>query len=187
MPAQSLATLPANQGSERGVLSDIMRDASGFQSFLQSRGEGQGLQFLAQFLATGGASFPQQLAGLWGQYVQQRNQPQGGGQMMQGGGQQMPGMLSLYGALNMPVMMPAIPKVINSAPKGYVIVTNPITGQKVAVLKEVARKLRLWKPAAKPPITAAQMRAIRVADRVRNKVKNINSKVGYVVRSRKTA
>ena len=49
------------------------------------------------------------------------------------------------------------------APKGYVLVTNPMTGQKIAVLKQVAYALGLRKRPHRAEITARDMRgAMRV-------------------------
>lgn len=198
-PGQALTPVPT---SEQGVVSDIFRDISGFTSFLRSKGEGAGLQMLTQFISTGGASLPSQLAGLWGEYVAAKNAvtpgtglvdpvvvppPTGGG----GGGAVVPsgggGDVALYNQLYMPIMMKPTPKVINSAPRGYVIVEHPVTKEKIAVLKEVARKLKLWSPAPKPPITASEYRMLKKAERVEKKLVNLNRRIGYVVRPKKTA
>lgn len=59
------------------------------------------------------------------------------------------------------------------APKGYVIVEYE--GQKVAMLKDVARKFGFWKPASKPPISATEYRQAKAAGRVANKVARLAS------------
>lgn len=63
-------------------------------------------------------------------------------------------------------------KVIADAPPGFVIVDMP-DGSKKAVLKEVARKLGLWKARAKPPISASDWKKLKAADRVKKKAKKI--------------
>ncbi len=50
------------------------------------------------------------------------------------------------------------------APRGYVVVTDPATGQKVAMLKSVARACRLWKAPRKPPIKASDWRCLMRAE-----------------------
>lgn len=65
---------------------------------------------------------------------------------------------------------------------GYVTVTLPFAigsygcGQKVQMLKEVARKFGLWKPRAKPVLTAGDMKALRKAERVENKLKTLTTR-----------
>lgn len=60
------------------------------------------------------------------------------------------------------------------APKGYVIVRDPSTGQYVgAVRRDVARRAGLWKPSAKPPISATEWKHYKSADRVSKKLKKI--------------
>lgn len=71
-------------------------------------------------------------------------------------------------------------KVIADAPPGYVIVNMP-DGSKKAVLKSVARKLGLWKPRRKPPISASDWHKLKVADRVRNKAKKIAQTADFKV------
>lgn len=59
---------------------------------------------------------------------------------------------------------------------GYVTVTLPISiggfsrGMKVQMLKSVARQFGLWKPRQKPALTASDVRALRKAERVENKL-----------------
>lgn len=68
---------------------------------------------------------------------------------------------------NIQVMVPPMKQVRNRAPRGYVIVDY--RGQKVAMLKEVARKCGLWKPRAKPLFTASEAKTIRKAARLQKK------------------
>lgn len=63
-------------------------------------------------------------------------------------------------------------KVIADAPPGYVIVNMP-DGSKKAVLKDIARKLGLWKARSKPPISASDWKKLKAADRVKKKAKKI--------------
>ena len=49
--------------------------------------------------------------------------------------------------------------------KGYVVVTDPQSGQKAMMKKEVARALKLYKPRRKAPITGREWDAIKKAKR----------------------
>lgn len=74
---------------------------------------------------------------------------------------------------NLQVMVAPQQKVINKAPRGYVIVeTENAAGVpvKVAMLKPVAKSCGLWKPRAKPVMTAADAKTIRRAASLQNKV-----------------
>lgn len=64
-----------------------------------------------------------------------------------------------------------------TVPRGYVVVT--VNGEKVGMLKELARKYGLWKPRPKPPVSGWDARAITRAARAQKKVKNLAGKVGY--------
>lgn len=70
------------------------------------------------------------------------------------------------------------------APPGYVIVTLPETGEKVAMWKAVARSLGLWKSRPKPPIKASEWKALRTANRVEKKAKKIAQTAGFSCRAR---
>jgi hypothetical protein len=72
---------------------------------------------------------------------------------------------------------------VADAPPGYVVVECPPgSGNKVAMLKEQARKFGYWKPRAKPPMSAAEGRQLRRAARLAAKVEKLveirNSVVG---------
>lgn len=74
---------------------------------------------------------------------------------------------------NLQVMVAPHQQLINKAPKGYVIVeTQNASGAtvKVAMLKPVAKSCGLWKPRAKPVMTAADAKTIRRAASLQNKV-----------------
>ena len=74
---------------------------------------------------------------------------------------------------NLQVMVAPHQKVINKAPRGYVIVeTENAAGVpvKVAMLKPVAKSCGLWKPRARPVMTAADAKTIRRAASLQNKV-----------------
>ena len=74
---------------------------------------------------------------------------------------------------NLQVMVAPHQKVINKAPRGYVIVeTENAAGVpvKVAMLKPVAQSCKLWKPRAKPIMTASDAKTIRRAASLQNKV-----------------
>lgn len=77
------------------------------------------------------------------------------------------------GLIPQSVVVEPIQKVQNTAPPGYVIVDMPDGSGKKAVLKEVARKLDLWKPRSKPPISASEWKKLKAADRVKKKAKKI--------------
>jgi len=53
------------------------------------------------------------------------------------------------------VLDPSVLKTYYRAPKGYVIVRDPASGQVMAVRKAIAKAYHLWKPARKPPISAS--------------------------------
>lgn len=71
------------------------------------------------------------------------------------------------------------------APPGYVIVTIPATGERVGMLKGVARQLGLWKPDPKPPVNGWDMRAIRRAAAAQKRVKKLAGQVGFKCASKK--
>ena len=58
-------------------------------------------------------------------------------------------------------------------PAGYVVVNNPKTGQKIGMLKKVARSCGLWKPSRKPPIKASDWRCLMKADSVIKKLDRV--------------
>ena len=71
---------------------------------------------------------------------------------------------------NLPVLVAPAQKVINKAPRGYVIVEDPMNpGQKVAMLKSVAKACGAWKPRAKPFFTASEAKTVRKAARLQKK------------------
>lgn len=82
------------------------------------------------------------------------------------------------------IIMNPSQKVINSAPPGWVIVTMP-SGEKKAVLKDVAKCLGLWKPRRKPPISAADWSKLKRAEAVKKKAKRIAEVADFTCRKRK--
>lgn len=58
------------------------------------------------------------------------------------------------------------------APKGFVIVYDS-AGDPYALPRKMAMWLRLWKPAAKPPISVGDWQAVKRADRTVKKMKKI--------------
>lgn len=82
------------------------------------------------------------------------------------------GELSALLGTNQIITMPG-QKVIATAPRGFVIVDMPDGSGKRAVLKSVARRLGLWKPRSKPPISASDWKKLKVAERVKKKAKRI--------------
>lgn len=189
---------PGKRGrnSESSVAADILADSQGFINYVRNRGELSAIPLIMSFISSGGASLPGMVAKLWGEYLADKARGgfnpsiptlgpmSGGGGGVAGGGSG--GLLNdPFLALQMPITMAPQAKVINSAPKGYVLVDHPISGEKIAVLKPIARRLRLWKPRAKPPISASEYRTLKTADRVRNKVKKMAGTADFVVRNRK--
>lgn len=83
-------------------------------------------------------------------------------------------------------MMPFLPPVIQApevtvrkAPKGYAIVNY--NGNVVAMKKEIARSMGLYKNRKKAPITALEYNALKTADRVERKIKTMNKLAGLRV------
>lgn len=62
------------------------------------------------------------------------------------------------------------------APKGYVVVRDPASGSIMAVRKDVARRAGLWKPSAKPPISATDWKHYRSACKVEKVIRKIASR-----------
>jgi hypothetical protein len=63
-----------------------------------------------------------------------------------------------------PVVVPVEVTRRAKVPRGYVVVVDPQTKQKVGMLKAVARHCKLWKPARKPPISASDWRCLQKAN-----------------------
>lgn len=92
------------------------------------------------------------------------------------------GLAALMG-YNQIVMNPGS-KLIADAPPGYVIVDMPDGSGKKAVLKSVARRLGLWKPRKKPPITASEWGKLKAAERVKKKAKKIAQTADFSVKKK---
>lgn len=71
------------------------------------------------------------------------------------------------------------------APKGYVIVTHPVSGEKIAMLRGPAQRAGLFKPRPKPPISGADARAIRQAARAKKRVKKLATNAGFACKPKK--
>lgn len=69
-----------------------------------------------------------------------------------------------------PMVLPAGEKTIKDAPRGYVIVVDPVTGEEVAMRKDVARMRGLWKAPSKPPISAREWKSAMSFKRVQKKM-----------------
>lgn len=89
---------------------------------------------------------------------------------------QVGGQLPTYGGFGgalahfSPPIMAAQPKLVYQAPKGYVTVTDPMTGAKAFMLKAVARSMGLYKPRATAPIKARDWKAAKAAQRIEKKI-----------------
>ena len=69
-----------------------------------------------------------------------------------------------------------------TVPPGYVVVEYPKnSGNYYGMLKDAARRAKLWKPRRKPPISAGDWRHLQVAERVKTKAKKIGQAAGYSV------
>lgn len=66
------------------------------------------------------------------------------------------------------------------SPKKGQVVVHPKSGGTFALDKKLARKWYGWKPAAKPPISAGEMNAIRKANNVVKKLRKLNGEVKKV-------
>lgn len=69
-------------------------------------------------------------------------------------------------------------------PSGYVVVTNPSTGDKIAMLRHFAIRAGLYDAPPKPPVSGYDMRAINRAASARKRVKKLASKVGFACKTR---
>jgi len=165
----SLGQLPRlqQQSLVKQPTGSIDRSQTGdFIDFLKNQGFGYFIKTFAQ----PAASWPIELWKLWNQFQASDNRMVQN--MVQGNGSSNgSGALQLSDVIPDRVVMQPQQKVINSAPKGYVIVEAG--GRKVAMLKEVARKFGYWKPRSKPPISASDWKNLKRAERTRNKAKKI--------------
>jgi len=75
------------------------------------------------------------------------------------------------------VTLPVQVKQRFAAPRGYVVVypddPSGRTGQPIAMLKEVAKKCKLWHQPARPPIKASDWRCLKKANSVVNKLDTV--------------
>lgn len=69
-----------------------------------------------------------------------------------------------------PPTLPLVPREAYYVPKGYVLVTDPQSGQKVVVLKELAKAAGLYKSRVKAPITGSEWRAYKKGKSIENKM-----------------
>ena len=73
-------------------------------------------------------------------------------------------------------------KQVHTAPKGFVVVecigSNGLP-VKMAMWKPLAIKLGKWRASRKPPMSAAEWRTLKTAERVKNKVKRIAGAAGF--------
>ncbi len=63
-----------------------------------------------------------------------------------------------------PVVVPVEMIARAKVPRGYVVVIDPKTKQKIGMIKVLAQKCKLWKPARKPPISASDWRCLQRAN-----------------------
>jgi len=82
------------------------------------------------------------------------------------------------------VVQPTL-RAVADAPPGYVIVECPKkSGNKVAMLKSVARSMGYWKPRRKPPIKASDYRALMRSEATIKKLKRVVKAAKVVERAR---
>jgi len=77
------------------------------------------------------------------------------------------------GAAMPDILDPASLSTYYRAPKGYVIVRNKTQGTIAAVRKDVARRMGVWHPARKPPISAGDWHRYQTAQSVEKKLLKI--------------
>lgn len=90
-----------------------------------------------------------------------------------GGGGSMSTPATAQQYLNNAVLPASACKTYLRAPKGYVVITNKDNGTQYAVLKEVARKLKLWSPSPKPPISVKDWQCFKRSKAVEKKLRKI--------------
>ena len=59
------------------------------------------------------------------------------------------------------------------APRGFVVVRDPASGQIAVVRKDIARAMRLWRPTAKPPISATDWKHYKRNKQIEKKLRHI--------------
>ncbi len=74
-----------------------------------------------------------------------------------------------------PPILPIQPKMTYVAKPGYVVVTDPLTGQKAQMEKRYARAAGVYKPRAKAPIKASEWKAAKAAKRIERKMSRMLS------------
>lgn len=84
-------------------------------------------------------------------------------------------------AFMQPVLQ-ATPTMVYRAPKGYVTVTHPQTGQKAFVLKSIAKGAGLYKERKKAPISGKEWAMMQKAKRLENKLVNMTKKTCATVK-----
>jgi len=90
-----------------------------------------------------------------------------------GGGVPTPGLRAGEGGYLPEVIDKSLLRTYYRAPKGYVVVANRATGEVYAVRRDVARRLKLWKPAAKPPISATDYKHFKRNRIIEKKLRKI--------------
>ena len=87
------------------------------------------------------------------------------------------------GSFGMPALTPTIEqRTVHSCPAGMVLGKDNLCYPKAILSRR--SKFRKWKGEARPPVTAADAKAIRRAERVKNRVKTLGKDVGLKVTNR---
>ena len=88
------------------------------------------------------------------------------------------------GGCGQPVTAAFTTKTINKAPRGYVMVDTTGDGRSdTAMLKAHARHCGYWRPAAKPPISAKNWKALRRANTAARQVKRVATVTNKITHS----
>jgi len=77
------------------------------------------------------------------------------------------------GAMLPDVLDPSLMRQYFKAPKGYVVVRDPSTGNVMAVRRDIAIRNHLWHAGRKPPISAGDWHKYQIAHRVEKKLAKI--------------
>lgn len=94
-----------------------------------------------------------------------------------------PGGAAVMGAFGLPAMQPLVEeRIVRSCGPGMVLGKDNLCYPKGVL--SARSQFRKWRKAAKPPITASDMKAIRKAARARDRVKGLAKDVGFTCRTR---
>lgn len=146
---------------------------SGFLNWLKNKGTTSDIISLAaQFITSPFSGWPSHIQALYRQYQNSLIAPGGGSSS--GGSSGVPALPGMT-AIN-PVEPVTFTTKVERAPSGYV--TVEYQGQKVYMLKVLARKYGLWKPRKKPPISVSEWESAKNWQKAQRRVKKVAGEVG---------